>query len=250
MNALFPESIDRDPLDFNRTPAWVVELLVPHLGQPQTILDAGCGDGAIGKALEQCFQGAWIEGIEIDRARAEQADSTAAYDCVWETDWLSDKPTGFVNGHEFPLHDLIISNPPFGLAALDFLQCALARVRPGGTVAFLLPTHWDQDVDANCGPDAPKTKDRELYRQRISHEQYARQRFLDSIRLPDGREGYTKLAIVGGGPNPCRPSFRGGSDSATDRYSWFMFGEPWAGQPSRRLHAIPPAETSTQLEII
>ena len=75
-----------------------------------------------------------------------------------------------------------------------------------------------------------KTKDREFYQQRISHEQYARQRFLDSIRLPDGREGYTKLAIVGGGPNPCRrPSFRGGAESATDRYSWFMFGGPWRG---------------------
>ncbi len=231
MTSLFPEATERDALDFNRTPAWVVELLIPELGQPRTILDAGCGDGAIGKVLERHFPGAWIEGIEINRARAEHADSIAAYDCVWESNWLAANPTGFTTeGHTFPLHDLIISNPPFGLAALDFLRCALVRVRPGGTVAFLLPTHWDHDPDAKT--------------------EFARQRFLDSIRLPDGREGYAKLAIVGGGPNPCRPSFRGGSSTATDRYAWFMFGEPWAGQPSRRLHAIPKAETSTQLEII
>jgi len=249
VTALFPEAVDRDPLDFNRTPAWCVELLVPHLGQPQTILDAGCGDGAIGKVLRKAFS--WgrtsINGCEINMSRCEAAkhDPQRPYNAVFLMDWIAPNT---LCGIDPP--GLIISNPPFGLAALDFLQCALARVRPGGTVAFLLPTHWDQDVDANCGPDAPKTKDRELYQQRISHEQYARQRFLDSIRLPDGREGYTKLAIVGGGPNPCRPSFRGGADSATDRYSWFMFGEPWAGQPPRRLHAIPPAAESPQLRLI
>lgn len=258
MNALFPESVERDKLDFNRTPAWCVELLIPHLGQPQTILDAGCGDGAIGKVLEQHFRGAWIEGIEIDRARAEQADSIAAYDCVWESDWLAANPTGFTTeGHTFPLHDLIISNPPFGLAALDFLRCAIARVRPGGTVAFLLPTHWDQDCDASCGDPLPAPKKgkpaprySEEQIERSKREKFARQRFLDSIRLRDGREGYCKLAIVGGGPNPARPSFRGGSDSASDRYAWFMFGEKWAGQPSRRLHVIPPAAESPQLRLI
>jgi SAM-dependent methyltransferase len=250
VTALFPEAVDRDPLDFNRTPAWCVELLVPYLGQPRTIIDAGCGDGAIGKALRAPLHSAVIIGVEThaERLRAAVAASCPPYGSVYDDviarNWLEDH---YTLTEDNP--DLIISNPPFGLAALDFLQCAIARVRPGGTVAFLLPTHWDQDVDANCGPDAPKTKDRELYQQRISHEQYARQRFLDSIRLPDGREGYTKLAIVGGGPNPCRPSFRGGAESATDRYSWFMFGKPWAGQPPRRLHAIPPAAESPQLRL-
>lgn len=248
MTTLFPNATNRDPLDFNRTPAWVVELLVPHLGQPQTILDAGCGDGAIGKVLRQHF--AWgltiINGCELDHARKEAAiyDPQRPYNAVFELDW-----TTATSLWDIAPPDLIISNPPFGLAALDFLRCAIDRVRPGGTVAFLLPTHWHQDVDELCGPDAPKTKDRELYQQRIGHEQYARQRFLDSIRLPDGREGYCKLDIVGGGPNPCRPSFRGGSGSATDRYAWFMFGEPWAGQPSRRLHAIPPVQPLMQLTL-
>lgn len=217
MNALFPEAVNRDELDFNRTPAWCVELLIPHLGQPQTILDAGCGDGAIGKALRQRFPFASMYGVEIHRKRADQA--VAYYNGIIRESWLG-------NGITPNYADLIISNPPFGLAALNFLRCALARVRPGGTVAFLLPTHWDHDPDAKSD--------------------FTRQRFLDSIRLPDGREGYAKLAIVGGGPNPCRPSFRGGSATASDRYAWFMFGERWAGQPSRRLHAIPPKEASGQ----
>lgn len=247
MTSLFPEATDRDPLDFNRTPAWVVELLIPELGQPATILDAGCGDGAIGKVLAEHLHPNRLKGVEIDKARANKAFESAAYNSIWHIDWLAEDVS---RDKAFSEVDLIISNPPFGLAALDFIRCAIARIRPGGTVAFLLPTHWAQDVDELCGPDAPKTKDRELYRQRLSHEQYARQRFLDSIRLPNGHEGYAKLEIVGGGPNPCRPSFRGGPNTATDRYAWFMFGEKWAGQPSRRLHAIPKAETSTQLEIV
>lgn len=157
--------------------------------------------------------------MEASHARADK--NTHAYTVIYNGDWLADS--------HYELSDLIISNPPFGLVALGFLCCALARVRPGGAVAFLLPTHWHQDCDVKT--------------------EYARQRFLDSIRLPDGREGYCKLDIVGGGPNPCRPSFRGGSNSATDRYAWFMFGEKWAGQPSRRIHAIPPAQPSTQLTL-
>jgi SAM-dependent methyltransferase len=231
MTTLFEEPA-RDPLDFNRTPAWCVELLIPELGQPRAILDAGCGDGAIGKVLRQAFSKAWIGGSDLHEQRIHAAQDRPAphggtYNALWCGDWTVGSGRSLPD--QWHTADLIISNPPFGLMALDFLRCALARVRPGGTVAFLLPTHWDHDPDAKT--------------------EFARQRFLDSIRLPDGREGYAKLAIVGGGKNPCRPAFRGGSSTATDRYAWFMFGEPWAGQPSRRLHAIPPATTSGQLEI-
>ena len=250
MTVLVPEAVDRDELDFNRTPAWCVELLIPHLGQPRTILDAGCGDGAIGKVLRRAFPKVVLLGIELHPGRAKWAREND-YDVV---QWDSFTNTMFSFGNNA---DLIISNPPFGLAALDFLRCAIARVRPGGTVAFLLPTHWDHDCDASCGDPLPapkKSKPAPRYSEeqieRSKREKFARQRFLDSIRLRDGREGYCKLAIVGGGPNPARPSFRGGSDSASDRYAWFMFGEKWAGQPSRRLHAIPPAAESPQLRLI
>ncbi len=262
MNALFPDAVNRDELDFNRTPAWVVELLIPYLGQPRTILDAGCGDGAIGKVLRRRFPDARIGGIEMDTQRHLSADAALCtehgmiYDELWCWNWI-DPPRWPPKTSRAGSWDLIVSNPPFGLAALDFLRCAMERIRSGGTVAFLLPTHWDHDCDASCGDPLPAPKKgkpaprySEEQLERARHEKFARQRFLDSIRLPDGREGYAKLAIVGGGPNPARPAFRGGSDSASDRYAWFMFGEHWAGQPSRRLHAIPPKETSGQTSFL
>lgn len=145
MGELFEGATSRDPLDFNRTPAWVAELLIPELGQPATILDAGCGDGAIGKVLRQAFTTARIWGVELNIQRAALADQSRIYNKVGGFDWCADLEE-WRHPDNAPF-DLIISNPPFGLAALDFLRCALARVRPGGTVAFLLPTHWDHDPE-------------------------------------------------------------------------------------------------------
>ena len=223
-------AIERDQLDFNRTPAWVVQLLVPHLGAPRTVLDIGCGDGAIGRVLRQAWRNAAIYGIELDRHRADAADKAHVGGCVgvpvYDEVWFTNALAG--PGAEYPWRlgvDLFISNPPFGLAALDFLKRAVERVALGGTVAFILPTHWDHDPDVESA--------------------FARQRFLDSLRLPDGREGYCKFVIVGGGPYPARPSFKKGG-TASDRYAWFMFGERWAGQSSRRIHAIPPEVESGQ----
>lgn len=227
---------ERDPLDFNRTPAWCVELLIPHLGQPRTVLDVGCGDGAIGRVLRQAWPAARIIGIELERARRIESiksfnhwlgETKMTYCGVYNRDWTSWERHSF--DLDFPAGpDLIISNPPFGVTALRFLKRAIERVAHGGTVAFLLPTHWANDPDVE--------------------NDYARQRFLDGLRLPDGRDGYCKLEIVGGGPYPARPSFKKGG-TASDRYAWHMFGERWAGQPSRRIHAIPPAVASTQLEL-
>lgn len=229
---LIPDATERDPLDFNRTPAWCVELLIPHLKRPRTVLDVGCGDGAIGKVLRQAWQSSTvILGVEAHKARAALASAEYvphaghSYDFVWCDNWID----GAWDRATLDRPDLIISNPPFGLPALRFLELALQRVALGGIVAFLLPTHWDHDPDVESG--------------------FARQRFLDSLRLPDGREGYCKFAIVGGGKNPARPSFKRGG-TASDRYAWFMFGEDWAGQPSRRLHAIPPPSTSPQLGLV
>lgn len=247
MKALTLPSVDgvveRDPLDFNRTPAWVVELIVPLLGQPRTVLDVGCGDGAIGRVLRQKWPCVEMAGVEIHDTRrlladkAEMPDGGWVYECVF-ADWLCE---GWpVPWPDLPIgHELIISNPPFN-AALAFLEKALGRVAPGGTVAFLLPTHWDHDCDVN----ADKTP-RADGKPRVKYE---RQRFLDKLRTPDGRDGYARFPIVGGGPNPARPSFKQ-KGTASDRYAWFLFGEQWAGQPGRRLHAIPPEEPSGQMTL-
>jgi hypothetical protein len=228
-------AVERDPLDFNRTPAWVVQLLVPYLGAPRTVLDVGCGDGAIGRVLRQAWPGAVIDGLEADRARRRAANDAGCYDVTFHADWLAEK--------WWAPRDLITSNPPFGLTALPFLQRAVERVAPGGTVAFLLPTHWDQDEDSSCGRPLGPGSHTDLERLRASLPRYARQRWLDSLRLDDGREGYCKCPIVG------RPSFRG-SATASDRYAWFLFGERWAGQPGRRLHALPPEEPTGQLDLL
>lgn len=239
------DAVTRDPLDFNRTQAWVVQLLVPHLGAPRAVLDVGCGDGAIGRVLRHAWPEAHIEGVELDAARAARAAEATAPDgrrvygkavnLVWQGCWIDCPWTG---------HDLIISNPPFGLTALAFLRHAAARVAPGGTVAFLLPTHWDHDPDVESDETSEVVDGKAQKRAK-----FARQRFLDSLRLPDGREGYCKLAIVGGGPYPARPSFKKGG-TASDRYAWFLFGERWAGQPSRRIHALPPEEPTGQLDLL
>lgn len=212
-------TVARDPLDFARTPAWVVELIVPLLGQPRTVLDIGCGDGAIGRVLRQKWPRAEILGVEIDERRCHEALFAGVYTGVGLADWL--KPIDERAGRK----ELIISNPPFN-TALSFLEKALERVFPTGTVAFLLPTHWDHDADVE--------------------RDFARQRFLDKLRTPDGREGYARFPIVGGGPNPARPSFKQ-KGTASDRYAWFLFGDAWAGHPGRRLHAIPPEVESGQL---
>jgi SAM-dependent methyltransferase len=235
------DATERDPLDFNRTPAWVVQVLVPHLGAPRTVLDVGCGDGAIGRVLRQAWPDVCMVGAELHAGRAFDALGAGCYDLVTRADWLA-KPW---DPSSIPIANcaLIISNPPFGLAALPFLQRAVERVAPGGTVAFLLPTHWDQDEDSSCGRPLGPGSHTDLERLRASLPRYARQRWLDSLRLADGREGYCKLSIVG------RPSFRGGA-TASDRYAWFLFGEAWAGRPGFRLHALPPEEPTRQLDLL
>jgi SAM-dependent methyltransferase len=226
---------ERDPLNFNRTPAWVVQLVVPLLGLPQTVLDVGCGDGAIGRVLRQAWPGVQLHGVEVHPVRAKECAGT--YTVTEVCDWLSALyDVGYPRWA-----DLIISNPPFGLAALDFLKRAVERAAPDGTVAFLLPTHWDHDPDVEAAREVAPSGER--------YEPFARQRFLDSLRTPDGREGYARFPIVGGGPNPARPSFKM-KGTASDRYAWFLFGEQWAGQPGRRLHAIPPEEPSAQLTLV
>jgi methyltransferase family protein len=217
----------RDPLDFDRTPAGMVQAILPHLGQPRTVLDIGCGDGAIGKALRV----AWgleprIDGVESDFERfvlasnAEMPSGNDVYDGISCRDWLGDaKPA--IDGTP----DLIISNPPYSLA-LPFLRRSLERVSPGGLVAFLLPIHWDTEAELKVKPG----------RNSIPGE---RQAFLDGLRLPDGREGYGCYHVVG------RWGFRGNGSTAAERYAWYLIGPGHEGV-HRRVAAPSPAESRVE----
>lgn len=217
------DAVGRHKDDFYITPAWVTQALVPHLGQPRTVLDIACGAGAIGAVLRQAWPKVWMGGVEKDRSRCHKAGwlpspgNWTVYSWTCLSDWLTYEHTGQ------PL-DLIISNPPFR-HALSFLKLALKRRAPDGVVAFLLPAQYDQETN--------------LDEHGVARE---RGRFLDDLRLPDGREGYGKYALEG------RVDFKG--DGKTDRitYAWFVFGPGHEGV-YRRIPTFAPI-TSTQLSLL
>ena len=198
----------RHPDDFYVTPAWVVEAIMPHLKTPRTVLDIGCGTGAIGRVMRRAWPLARIGGVEKDQGRARNAFKNEAYSMVAEDDWLAPaKPGQAYHAGAFDDRailvsggaDLIISNPPFKLA-LRFLETALERVKPGGEVAFLLPAQWDQETN-----ECPEGRKRE------------RGRFLDRLQ-GDGREGFGKYAVEG------RVDFKGTGKTDRVTYAWFVFG--------------------------
>lgn len=129
---------ERDPLDFAKTPAWAVRALLPHLGRPLNITDLGCGDGAIGITLREAWgPGQSINGFDADEGRADAAQASGAYDDALHLDILA----ADFDPDDHCGAELVISNPPFANAA-SFLRVAVAMVRPGGLVAFLLRATW------------------------------------------------------------------------------------------------------------
>lgn len=200
--------------DFYRTPAEVTAALCDELVlrgiTPRSIIDVGCGDGAIGIVLRRYFPQAWIVGIEPNRHRWGLAlDSHAGrgltYDCVDRMDWVGEsdddrRDWSGIGPRKAPA-DLIVFNSPFKLS-LPFMRHALARVAPGGHVASLLISQWDQET---------------------VHDD-ERGKFLDSLRKPDGSEGYGKLRWKG------RVDFRGNGKTDRVSHEWLMIGPGFEGQ--------------------
>ena len=89
------------------------------------IWECACGDGAISRILEA------VGFTVVSTDRFDRGYGRGGHD------FLTDHTT---------LADHIITNPPYsppiGLAA-QFVEHALARIRPGGTVCMLLPINWE-----------------------------------------------------------------------------------------------------------
>ncbi len=128
----------RDPLDFYRTPAEAVRAILPYVGRPRTVVDLGCGDGAIGYIVAEQVGACTTDiiGVEIDPTRAAVAEAGGGYHTVVVADVLLWEPTD-AQRH----FDLAILNPPFRHAEA-FVERALSIVRHGGTVAALVRLGW------------------------------------------------------------------------------------------------------------
>jgi hypothetical protein len=127
----------RENLDFYPTPAWATDLLLdalePYSWRHARVLEPAAGDGAIVKRL--LARGASpenIDAIEFDVARATKVHEIVTCECCSFLDEPEDPRVPF---------DLIVTNPPFALAA-DFARVALGMAGDRGTVALLLRLNW------------------------------------------------------------------------------------------------------------
>jgi predicted RNA methylase len=128
-------SLVRNGLDFYETPAWCVRAILKHLPLGGRILEPGCGNGAILKALLAADLDAHaIVGVEQNPELADLARAALPGGEVHCEDFLTcDDYGGF---------DLVIGNPPYGLAQ-EFVERALQLAEPdNGTVAMLLRLSW------------------------------------------------------------------------------------------------------------
>lgn len=124
----------RENLDFYPTPGWCVDLLLDALNVcPEwRCLEPAAGDGAIVKRLlARGVPASGIGAVEIDPTRAEKVHEIVTCEC---SDFLKDPPI-------VGCHELIVTNPPFALAA-DFAKTALFLAGDRGTVALLLRLNW------------------------------------------------------------------------------------------------------------
>jgi len=114
----------RHNLDFYETPSWCTQLLLEREQFGPTILDAGCGTGAI---LRELDEGAI--GLELDADRARLAQELSDHQVVCG-DFLHGWKPGTSVGS-------IVMNPPYSLAR-EFILQALEIVPADGKVAALL----------------------------------------------------------------------------------------------------------------
>jgi len=122
------EGNERRELDFYETEGWVTRSILEAVDVSGSVLDAGCGTGAIlREVIKRNAQKISVaRGVELDPVRAAKAKETATPN-VWCGDFLTMGPA------ETPW-DVVIANPPYALAQ-EFVDHA--RVL-GTLVIFLL----------------------------------------------------------------------------------------------------------------
>lgn len=137
---------ERRPLDAYYTPPElalaIVRAIAPLCPEPQNILEPSSGGGAFVRALQLSFPKANLIAVDVDpkaQAHAHGVDFWAKDFAKWDT------PRRF---------DLIVGNPPFGVAATHVSR-ALELLQPGGLLAFLLRVTFlgtEDRKDINAGP--------------------------------------------------------------------------------------------------
>ena len=124
----------RENNDFYPTPGWCTDLLLSAIRPSfaDKVLEPAAGDGAIIKRLiAYGIAPEKISAIEIDKERAEMVRAIVP----------NVRCADFTRMSEGLTYDLIVTNPPFALAA-DFARTALQRSGNTGTVALLLRLNW------------------------------------------------------------------------------------------------------------
>lgn len=205
------EGRERREDDFYETPAWCTRAILPHLGtpigfdphtgktirtHPKTVLDAGCGTGAILRACGEYWPAEpLLIGVDTSVDRVRQANEYEPYpdrDHFYEVaDFFSIKGQHFEvpdeddpGGEHVALcdlpFDLVIANPPYSDAE-RFVEHALTI---GRTCCFLLRLNW----------------------------------LASKKRAAFHRAHPSDVFVL-----PRRPSFTNGGTDATE-YAWFVWG--------------------------
>lgn len=159
---------ERKANDLYETPSWLTEAILPHLGDPKTIYEPACGKHAILNVLEAKFKTATFFHNDLH----PQIE-----------DWCL--PQDFLKCQVKGQLDLLITNPPYGLA-FEFAKKAMEIRAVTGCVVVLL----------------------------------LRLNFLGSQGRAAWLRDHTPSIYV----SPRRPSFTGGGTDATE-YAWFMWDE-------------------------
>ena len=182
-----------DPTQFYETPGWATRAILPFFPQERvkrikTIVDLGCGRGALGIELRKAYPKSKIVGFELDYRRAKAAWDTGAYNEMHRINLLT--PQGRLLTREYHGADLAISNPPFRLA-VEFTELAFEMVAPNDALSH---TGWTAILQRDAWLSCMK---------RLA---FARKYPCDKFILPR------------------RPSFTGNGRSDSATYAWHLFG--------------------------